>query len=97
MSSITSFVDNRQGRMYYQIPNLNNASYSPFWVDDDKECFACISEGKFVSPYYQLGPAVFPNCPYYNYVLPNVYPPSDPPMVPYSDYWYYPFERKGCQ
>lgn len=98
--SITAYT--QSGRLYYRMDNLNNAEYSRSWIRNAKpfeqRCFECNSEGRYAPypPYYQLGPQVMPNCPYYNYILPNVYPKSDPPILPYSDYWYYPFERKGC-
>jgi hypothetical protein len=47
------------------------------------------------SPFYQLGPQnpSPPNCPYYNYTLPDTYPEvANTPQINPRAYWYLPYD-----
>lgn len=89
---------------YNTIENLNfDYSVSKRQAQDTssrfvQQCTYCQSDGKYSTspPYYELGPSPMPVCPYYNYVLPNVYPYVPTPPTDPRQYWYLPYETNGC-
>ena len=102
--SISSYTTINKGTQYYFVNNLNAGCYSLSPVETNatssasvRQCTACNSDGKYstMPPYYQLGPAPLPVCPYYNYTLPN-YPPVTVPTIDPMEYWYFAYEREGC-
>jgi len=57
-------------------------------------CHTLQRDGKYSDqpPFYTLGPVPRVNPPYYNYILPNVYPSSGPSSSPDPrQYWYFPY------
>lgn len=55
------------------------------------------SDGRYVSdePFYHLGPQYLnpPNCPFYNYTLPDTYPDIPTPQINPRAYWFLPYNK----
>jgi hypothetical protein len=52
------------------------------------------TDGRYVAnaPFYLLGPQPSPpNCPFYNYTLPDTYPEVESPTINPKAYWYLPY------
>lgn len=58
-------------------------------------CNSKQSAMQFYSPFYNLGPLNYVECPYYNYILPNTFPiqSCSTPVPSTRQYWYYPYYK----
>jgi hypothetical protein len=82
------------GNGYKTMPNYIGSSCQISDSTSEKNCTYLKTDGRFTcqKPYYKLGYQGIYNPPYYNYTLPDTYPPTHQDPINPRAYWYLPFD-----